>query len=209
MTENTITKHSESIPKMTHQEHAKLIQDLNPDKFLANNKEKSVDALLEGMANDRAEREPMPDIANDAFDINKDLEVVTSNGKVKLRKMVISDITIFKLTESPFYQLMMGDLIVDGDSAFSKIISSEESMCELIYQFSHNVKDVLVRVKKDKGAYHDYAVEEIGFIYNLDDLIVLVTAIMNNIAKSNNARIKFDVKEPEDHTGDEAKKKLT
>jgi hypothetical protein len=191
-------------PQITELQQQAIINQINPDKVIADNQQKIQDVKLEGMANDRAEKEPIPSIVSEAF-TDDEITVNTSVGKVKIRKLKALDITIFKLTDSPFYKLMMGDLETKSTTSdaemFKLIFPSEELLYQIVYQFTHPIKEVYKRLKNDKAAYYEHVLEEVGMTYEPADLIILVNEVMNHVGIVNKGRI--DVVAPD---GDDKKK---
>ena len=180
-------------PKMTVDEHNNIIAQLNPDKILADNKNKQIEAVMESMSNDRAAREPLPGPTNNAF-INEPLFVETTIGNVTIRPMVAFDINIFKLINSPFYKLLMGDISAANDQM--PFFTSEEESYELIYQFTHPIKEVYQLFKKGSEQFRDRVFEEVAFIYSPKEAANLVEKIMLHVFNVNMARVGFDAPEP-------------
>ena len=189
-------------PTITAAEQNNIISKINPEKVIFDNQEKLENVKLESLAYDRAEKEPIPSIVSEAF-INNDIIVKTSVGDVKLRKLKALDITIFKLTDSPFYKLMMGDLAITEDTdMFKSIFPDEEVLYNIVYQFTNDIKSVYNLLKKDKNAYHEHVMETIGMQYDPTDLILLVNAVLTHVGIVNKGRI--DMVAPE--SGDDKKK---
>ena len=194
-------------PTMTVDEHNKLLLSLNPNKILSENKEKIEAVALQNISNERASREPIPTVMN-SFVPDENLVVNISFGEVSIRKMKALDITIFKLTDSPFYKLMMGDISTENGDVKS-IFPDEEMIFSLIYQFTNDVMKVYKLVKKDKEQYRDIVLSEVGAKYTTQDLTVMVQEVMTHIAEVNGARIKFVDSMPiESGSVDGDKKKL-
>ena len=176
---------------ITQEQHDNLLKQINPEKILAESKDKLENAVMEDMANTRAANEPIPSIINEAF-IDNDIIVKTSIGNVKIRKLKAIDITIFKMTDSPIYRLLMDDIKEgEGKDTFKTIFPEEEVLFSLIYQFTHDVKDIYKLIKKDKEAYHDKAIEEVAFIYEPSDVLLLVNAILAHVGLVNKGRAQF------------------
>lgn len=197
-----------SRPTMSKDEAAKILKDLNPDKIIKDNEEKMTDAILQSMSNDRASREPLPGAVNDAFDITDDITIQTSEGDVTIRKMKTIDITIFKLTDSPFYKLIMGDLKEKGDvdKDFKAMFPDEELIYLLIYQFTHPAKEIYRMVKKNKELYKETATEEVGTKFSPADTLVLIESIMKHIGLVHNAKVDFQEIQSEQDVNDDLKK---
>lgn len=197
-------------PTMNKDEAAKILKDLNPDKIIKDNEEKMTDAIMQSMSNDRASKEPLPGAVNDAFDINDEITVQTSEGDVTIRKMKTIDITIFKLTDSPFYKLIMGDLKENGDvdKDFKATFPDEELMYLLIYQFINPAKDIYRSVKRNKELFKETATEEIGTKFSPADILVLIEAIMKHIGLVNNAKVDFQEAPSEQDGIDSLKKNI-
>lgn len=200
---------SNDQPKMTHQQQSDLLKNLDVAKIIEVNKDKLQNLSMESAANARAEREPIPTTVSEAFTGN-DIVVKTSAGNVSIRKMLALDITIFKLTDSPFYKLIMGDLDENKDEpikdSFKKMFPNEEVIFALIYQFTRPVKEIYRAVKKNKQEYHDMVMETIGGEYENNDILILMNAILQHIGVVNEAKIQFDA--VEQISDGEDKKKL-
>lgn len=197
-------------PQITKEDHDKILKDLNPDKIIKDSEGKLTDAILESMSNDRASREPLPGAVNDAFDIDGNLMVKTSMGEVTIRKMKTIDITIFKLTDSPFYKLIMGDLkeTKNADDDFKTMFPDEELIYLLIYQFTNPAKEIYKMVKRDKEAYKENATLDIGDKFTPADTLLLVEAIMQHIGLVHSAKVEFQAIQPEGDVSIDSKKKL-
>lgn len=192
-------------PRMKTADAIKILEQLNPDNILIQNKEKSEEAIMASMASERAMREPIPSIVNYAFD-EELIEVMTSIGIVKVRKMKAIDTKIFKLMDSPIYQLIMGDI---KEENIQSLCPNEDIIFALIYQFTHDAREVYNEVKKNKEAFYEKVIEYVGFTYEVNDLALLVNAILQHMGITNNAKINAFASQSEDSTdiiGD--KKKL-
>jgi len=174
-------------PTMTKEQNDALLAQINVAKVYEEMKPKTDAAIIESMANERAAREPLPGVTEFAF-TNEPLTVKTSIGKVTIRPMVSYDINIFKLINSPFYQIIMGDKEESKDGLFA---DAEESY-ELIYQFTTPVKEVYKAYKKGKDTFRDIVMEEVAFKYNPADASLLVNEIMKHIFHVNLTRVQFD-----------------
>jgi hypothetical protein len=194
----------ESAPTMTKVKADKILSSINMDKILVDMKPKIDEAREQALANERAEREPLPSVVEAALDINPNI-IQTSVGGVEIRKMVMSDITIFKLTGSPFYKLMMGDIKVDDNTDPMKVLFSDEEVVNaMVYQFTHPVRDVYKAARADLKAYQEKVTEEVGFVYSTTDVLELAGGIFKMIGMVNNAKV--ELQSPPDSTD---KKKLT
>lgn len=194
-----MNEENRTLPKaeITPEQYAKLNNRLPIAKIWEEGKEKREDVCHQSMANERATKEPIPDVVNEAF-TGLYQEVDTSVGKVSLRKPTYADIKIFKLTNSPIYNIIMGD-IPETD----KVPIDQDAMVNLVYQFTHDAKEVYNDVLKDKEVWYERAFEEIGFIYQINDVLKLVECIMHNIGVSALAKKSFE------SAPDDDKKKLT
>jgi len=181
-------------PKITVQQANAILKELNPEKVLQESRPKIEDALLESAANERAAKEPLPSIVEEAFS-NEPLVVKTSLGDVTIRPMVAYDINIFKAINSPFYQIMMGDKT--NVTSTDQLFENEEESYEVVYQFTHPPKEVYQLFKQGKNAFKDKVMEEVAFRYTLMDSVTLLSKIMEHIFHVNLARVQFDNPEPE------------
>jgi hypothetical protein len=169
-----------------------FIKDLNPQKIISDKANEILEIQKMSIANERASREPIPGVTAEAFNSDETVIVNTSVGDVKIRKMVIADMTIFKLTDSPFYKLMMGDINVDeSDDMLKKLFPDEEYLNSLVYQFTTPVKDVYKLVKKSKEEYYETVTEHVGFIYQPTDILNIVDAIIKHIGMVNSSHVEF------------------
>jgi len=189
-------------PRMTKEQHDKIIAAMPVDKILKDALPKIETATEESLANERAAREPLPSVSEGIFALEP-LDISTSKGKMTIRPMVAYDINIFKMINSPFYQIMMGDL--KDEKQMAQLFTTDEEMYSLVYQFTTPPKDIYYLVK-EKGlqAFKDKAME-IAFGYNPQDVTNMVSAIILHVFKINLARIQFQSPEPSEG-GD--KKKL-
>ena len=205
MPENNITQAQDELianvarlgnaPRMDADKAAEILKALDPAKIIAGSAEKIESAKMESLSNERAAREPLPGPAADIFN-NTPLIVKTSIGDVTIRPMVAYDINIFKLINSPFYQIMMGD--TPDKAIVNQLFTTEEESYEMIFQFTHSPKICYELFKKGKDAYKDKVMEEISFVYNPADAALLVEKIMEHIFKVNLAKIDFVAPEPEE-----------
>jgi|ERR1035437_38648 hypothetical protein len=179
------------IPKMNKDEAAKIIAAMNVEKIISNASPKIEEAQMESMANERATREPLPGAYNNAF-TTEPLTVKTSIGDVVIRPMVSYDINIFKLINSPFYSIMMGDTVTASDN---QLFATEEESYEMIFQFTHSPKECYQLFKKGKDAYRDKVMEDVSFVYNPFDAAMLVEKIMSHVFNVNMARVDFTIPE--------------
>lgn len=180
---------------MTKEQHDSYLSSMNIAKIIEDNKEKLVNAQMESLANERASLEPLPDIVNEVFDLDGNMLVKTSVGEIKIRKMVALDLTIFKLTDSPFYKLLMGDIEADKETGNLSLFPDEEMIYNLIYQFTNEVKAVYRLIKKDKVAYHEQVVEEVGTLYSPMDLPLITNSIVEYLKQVMEARVGFSEQE--------------
>lgn len=189
---------------MTVQEAEAIKKNIDVEQIYKQMAEKVVNEQLQTIANDRASREPLPTIVEDAL-LGTALAVPTSVGTITIRKMVAIDVTIFKLTESPFYKLLMGDIAEkDGALELKSLFPDEEILYSIVYQFTHAPKDIYKLVKQGKEAYHEVVVNEvIEKAYTPEDLRKLIEAILNYVGMVNKARVEFETTSTDD------KKKLT
>lgn len=194
-------------PKMTQADADKVLSAIPINKIIAEAKPKMENAILESMANERAAKEPLPQSAKFVFN-REPLIVETSIGKVTIRPMVSYDVNIFQIIDSPIYKMILGDSPETTNA--NQLFTSQEEAYELIYQFTHPCKDTYNLFKQNKMAFKDKVMEEVAFIYSLDDSTKLLNAIMEHIFNVNIARTSFDVSEEEQSAaGGDHKKKLT
>ena len=172
----------------------------NAQKILDDNKDKIQTAVMQSMSNERASREPIPSEAMNKLFNPEPLIVNTSIGSVTIRPMVAYDINVFKLINSPFYHIIMGDNEIASDALFA----TEEESYQMIYQFTHPIKDVYHLFKKGKEIFKNTVLEEVAFTYNPQDAALLVESIIKHVFSVSEAKISFNAPEPE--LGD--KKKL-
>lgn len=191
MTEQTQTP----TPTITQKEYDNMIRSINVQKVINDSGTKIVEVQMKEAAEARAEKEPLPGAYGDFFN-NTDLKVTLSFGEVTIRPMVAYDVNVFKLINSPFYRLMMGDEVSSGDQ--NSLFAGEEEAYELIYQFTHDPKEIYRLFKKGKDIFHDQVMEDIAFKYNPSDAAIMVKEIMNHIFKVNMAKVQFDVSQPEE-----------
>jgi hypothetical protein len=162
-------------------------------------------AVMESAANDRAAREPLPGAYANAF--NKEpLVVQTSLGPVTIRSMVLYDINVFKLIDSPFYRIMTGTNELNADNKTSLFTTEEESY-ELIFQFTHPIKEVYQLFKKGKEVYRDTVMEKVAFVYNVTDAAMLVEKIMSHVFDVQMAKVNFESSPETDSSSDSGEKK--
>jgi len=175
------------------EEQNKILASIDFNKIIDQNIVKIEKAQIESIASDRANKEPIPESTMETF-VDNDLIVATSIGNVKIRKLKALDITIFKLTDSPFYKLYMGDVTEDGTEkeVFSKIFPDEEVLFQVVYQFTNDIKEVYKLAKQGKEKYYATAIESVGFIYEPADVLLLVNSILNHIGLVNKARVSFE-----------------
>src|ERR1035437_544477 len=188
-------------PKMNVDEADTILKALDRKKIIAGSKDKMDSAIMESMSNERASREPLPGAYVNAF--NKEpLVVKTSIGEVTIRNMVLYDINVFRLIDSPFYKIIMGDSVDNKNALFS----TEEEAIELIYQFTHPVKEVYQLFKQGKEVFKDKVMEEVAFKYNPIDAAILVEKIMLHVFDVQMAKVGFEAP-PETESVDDTKKK--
>lgn len=203
---NNITTNNTSPVTLTQEEHTKLLSQINPQKILDDSKDKIQNQLYENAAFERAAREPLPSVTNDAF--NGDFIYADINNKqIKIRKMYALDITIFKLIDSPFYKLIMGDVTDDGDkeTVYKRLFNNEEVIFQIVYQFTNDVKEVYRQAKKDKQAFYDIVIEDVGTKYTPSELVSISSEVLKHIGLVNKAKVEFDASVNED----DKKKQLT
>ena len=161
------------------------------------------------MANERAQREPLPAATQYALNGDDEIELEMLNIEtkvteiVKVRKMRAIDITIFKLIKSPLYSLLMGD--VNDVELSNKLKLDEESMYDLVYQFITPPREVYKLAKKDMDAYHNAAIE-LGMKYSVNDVVKVIDAVINYIGLVNSAKAQFDTAPETDENADLKKK---
>jgi hypothetical protein len=194
-----------TAPRMNAEDAKKLIAAMPVEQILKDAQPKMEAAVMESAANERAAREPLPGPAADIFNLEP-LVVKTSIGDVTIRPMVSFDINIFKTINSPFYEIMMQS---DSKEAANKLFTSEEESYELIYQFTHPVKETYNLFKKGMAIFKDTVMEEVAFKYHPQDAALLVSKIMEHVFRVNLARVGFESSpEAESGSGDGTKKKL-
>lgn len=171
--------------------------------------EKVKEETLKRMANERAQREPLPAATQYALNGDDEIELEMLNIEtkvteiVKVRKMRAIDITIFKLIKSPLYSLLMGD--VNDVELSNKLKLDEESMYDLVYQFITPPREVYKLAKKDMDAYHNAAIE-LGMKYSVNDVVKVIEAVINYIGLVNSAKAQFDTAPETDDNADLKKK---
>jgi hypothetical protein len=180
---------------ITLEQQNAMLAAINPNKILNDNKEKMANAIDESMANERASKEPIP-LTTEGIFTDNELMVNTSVGIIKVRKMKAIDISIFKLTDSPFYKVIMGD--VGDKNSINSIFPEEETIFALIYQFTHSAKEVYQLVKKSKEEYHNMVMETVGFIYEPSDIILLMSEIIKHIGLVNQGKVELSTSHDED-----------
>jgi hypothetical protein len=177
---------------------------LDPVKIISGSKDKIEEAQMQSMANERASHEPLPGPAAGIFNVEP-LVVKTSIGEVVIRPMVAYDFNVFKLINSPFYEIIMQ---TEAKEALNKLFTSEEESYELIYQFTHTPKEVYFLFKKGLEAFKDKVMEEVAFKYSPDDAALLVSEIMKHIFQVNLARVNFESPPENDNGVDDTKKNI-
>lgn len=194
-------------PKMDANKAAEILKSLDPKKIIEGSKDKIVEAQMASLANERAAREPLPGAYVNAF--NKEpLVVKTSIGDITIRNMVLYDINVFRLIDSPFYKIIMGDSVSTPDTNKNALFSTEEEAIELIYQFTHPVKEVYQLFKQGREAFKDTVMEEVAFKYNPIDAALLVEKIMLHVFDVQMAKVNFEASpEVESGVGDDNGKK--
>jgi len=182
--------------RLTKEQYDKIMTQapIQVEQMLENNP-KLKEEFAKQVAYDRAEREPLPDIIETAFN-STTLEVKLKNETVTLRKLVAGDWMIFKKTSSPIYQTLMGS-IKDIDCLMALAVPDEKQF-ELIYQFTRPCIDCCKLVSKDAALFTSTAVEEIGCKYDLDDAELLVGAILKHIGITLQAKSQVADNTPED-----------
>lgn len=187
---------------MSVEEANKIKASINVEQLYKDNAERIVEEQLRNLSNTRAEREPLPGVTAEALD-SDNLTVKTSIGIVEVRRMVAVDITIFKLSDSPFYSLIMGDIKdtdeQSSDKIFKTLFPDEELLYSVVYQFTHPAKFIYNLVKKDKDQYKDKVIEEmIDKEYSPADLTLLVETILKHVGMVNAAKVDFEETKPDD-----------
>ena len=183
-TQNAIVTTNHQLHAQPTPEERKKIQDA-----LEATKPKIEEAVMHSLSNERASREPLPSVAETLFD-NNPLTVKTSIGEVVIRPMVAYDINIFKLINSPFYRIMLGDKTNENDP--NQLFADDEESYELIYQFTHSPKETYKLFKNGKEVYKDKVIEEVACVYNPSDAALLVEQIMQHIFHVQLAKVNFD-----------------
>lgn len=172
--------------QMSVAQHDAIIKSIDVDKLVRDNAEKIQDAKMTSMANERAEREPIPTVVDDLFN-PEPLVVKTSQGDITIRPMVAYDLNFFKRTNSPFYQAIMGDI-----SGSASLFPDDEQSYELVYQFTHTPKEVYALHKQGVEKYRDVINETIGFVYTPKDVQLLLESVMRHIFGVDMKKIQFD-----------------
>jgi hypothetical protein len=193
-----------NAPHMDANKAAEILKALDPSKIISGSQAKIEEAKMASMANERASREPLPGPASKIFN-TESLTVKTSIGEVTIRPMVSYDINIFKLINSPFYSILMGDTI---KTEANQLFTTEEESYEMIWQFTHSCKEAYNLFKKGKEAYRDKVMEDISFVYNPADAVMLVEKIMQHIFNVNMARVDFTVPETNNDQNADIKKNI-
>ena len=158
-------------------------------------------SLMSDAANERAIREPLPSNTVKAFVPDEiivsispsvNIDGIVTPRSVKIRKSTALDIYIFKLTGSPIYKLIMGDVeeTKSGDIGFNQLFAEESLLFDIIYQFTHKVEDVYSNVSTNLEEYKRLVILNAGK-YSIEDTILLVSEIMNHIKLTNDSRVAF------------------
>jgi len=180
----------------------------NAGVIVEQNKDKIETSLMESAANERAQREPIPSTINYAFVEDGTTVKLKSGKEVKIRSMKALDVNIFKIWDSPFHKLMMGD---ETEKSIKSLAINEEIMEIFIYQFTHDVKEIYKAAKKNKDEFMQNAIIDTGVNYNQAEMGDLMMAILEHITLVNQARMNFVTPDsaPEDPSlSEEDKKKL-
>ena len=186
-------------PQVTKEQYEALVKQFNSEKLIAENKDKIEDAREKQASYERAEREPLPANTIDAFS-NEPLAIKVGDKTINCRKMVAIDITIFKLMDSPFYKLMVGEMQTEdsGSNVIKQLFPDEELLYDIVYQFTNPAKEVYKLAKKGKEALRDTAIDYI-VDYTPNELVSVAEAILRHVGFVNEARVQFEAPNPDDN----------
>lgn len=187
--------------QITKEQHEAMLAALPKDLIAKSNVELK-DKMVTAMSSDRAAREPLPDKTVNALFIESDKVTLTNGKTLSIRPLVASDILIFKLTNSPFYKLTMGDLN-NAEEAKSHFVE-EQTMFNLIFQFTNEVKHV--RKLAQAGKLEEASCEFADTIPPTD-MLKLMTAIWRQVGAANDNRSSFEATAVNDSGSDDDKKK--
>jgi hypothetical protein len=149
------------------------------------------DQVLEVAAISRARNDPLPGPAFDAVSDDGSRIKISTGEIVLVRPAVAYDFVIFKKLNSPIHQMILEASSKEKDNiAFD---FNEESMYELIFQFTRSCKDVRLVLKKGKEYFTEEAMSQIADKFNLDDVRLVVENIIKNIHLSFSSMIAHDV----------------
>lgn len=180
---------------------------------------------LSNVANERASREPFPDNTAEAFDpITPEVEVTNLDlvgkkdkagnpinpiEKIIVRPIVPADLRTFKLTNSPLYQLLVGDIQKEED-AITKFSIEENSLYDLVWQFTHTSREASALAKQGPEAFHDMSFD-LAHKYSADDLLKITQVVIGYIGKANGAKTQFSTPQTQEEidAGDKKKQSLT
>lgn len=194
---NNETNKNSGIPTIDANQANQIIKDLNPDLIVKQmfDSGKIKDNYINDEVNKRAAKEPLPGSYGEMYFNTEPLEVKTSVGMVTIRPMVAYDINIFKAVNSPFYQVIMGDQVPDSNG---NLFATDEEYFEMVYQFTHPIKEIYNLLKKGKEAFKDKVLEDVAFKYSPVDCAVLTIAIMKHIMVTQSAKAEFVAPESPD-----------
>lgn len=168
---------------------------------------------IANIANERASREPFPDSTSEVFDpVNPEIEVFNidknTNEIIKVRGIVPADLRTFKLTNSPLYKLIVGELQREED-AISQFTVDQDTLYDLCYQFMIPSREAAKLAKRGAEAFHEVSFE-LAHKYSSEDLMKICLTVMNFIGKVNNAKAQFSAAPEINEKGEiiEDKKKL-
>lgn len=159
--------------------------------------------VISQQAISRVVSDPLPGPMLDAV-ANQELEVMTSQGKVILRPVVIYDFTIFKKLNSPHYRTMIEH--ANKQISAEEINVEDEELYEMIYQFTHTCKEIRQELKKGREQFREIATEEVADKYSMIDLGVLLNGIAQQINKGFATMTPYGTSE-KDESGDDVVKK--
>lgn len=182
----------EHVKRLTKEEYD-AIKNAPPVEPNAELKAKLYDAYIQKLAGERAEREPLPDTVADALlvPLPDSIEVTNQDTgakeTIKVRNMRTVDITIFKLTKSPLYNLMVDDQPTD---AINSLKIGEESMFDLVYQFTNDARSAYKLIQSGYEKYHDQSME-LAIKYTAEDMGKVLEYVLASIGQGNSTRSQF------------------
>jgi hypothetical protein len=159
--------------------------------------EKVVHHGLEVVAGDIAASDGLPGPLIGIFEQG---DIVCCDGKIKVRKLYPTDIPVFKMINSPVYQMMLESAKPKAMQGDVETTSDDEFM--MVLQFTLLPKEAYLLARKGREAFLDAAVDA-ALNMEIDEPSQVIEAVMQQITRAFKTKVNYTADDSGGGNGEE------